>query len=437
METGNRHIDIEELFRQKLENAEVIPESSVNTQLMRKLSGKEFLRFNPARFNIYYLGLITAGLITAGVLLFSGDPKDDNNSQDSPPQVETSEVVGLPAEGEVKNVRKEETGAKTSLQPEAGTVETDQKTVESSVTETREGDVIVPTIISGSASKDIVISEKSGSDRLQAKSAGVSALFLPSAISGCAPLKIHFDNLADSYIKYNWTFGDGGFSGEKEPDWIYDVEGEYIAILKVTDSEGKTTSWSVPISVYPRPKAKFEFTPDNAVLPIDEIRFINYSTGAAGYKWDFGDGGASTAFEPVHKYLKYGRYDIRLVAISENGCSDTLIIKNAFSGSDYSIKMPNAFIPNSQGPSGGLYSSKSDENAEIFHPVYSGVTEYRLKIFSKTGILIFESNDINIGWDGYFKGQLCNPGVYIWKVSGNFSNGEPFTKMGDVTLLKN
>jgi PKD repeat protein len=297
--------------------------------------------------------------------------------------------------------------------------------------------VIVPTIINGSASKDIVISEKSGSDRLQAKSAGTSALFLPSAISGCAPLKIHFDNLADSYIKYNWAFGDGGFSSEKEPDWIYDVEGEYIAILKVTDSGGQTTSWSVPINVYPTPKAKFEFTPESAILPIDEIRFINYSTGAVGYKWDFGDGGASTAFEPVHKYLKYGRYNIRLVAISENGCSDTLIIKNAFSGSDYSIEMPNAFIPNSQGPSGGIYSSKSDENAEIFHPVYSGVTEYRLKIFSKTGILIFESSDINIGWDGYFKGQLCNPGVYIWKISGNFSNGEPFTKMGDVTLLKN
>ena len=53
------------------------------------------------------------------------------------------------------------------------------------------------------------------------------------------------------------------------------------------------------------------------------------------------------------------------------------------------------------------------------------------------GILIFETNDINIGWDGYFKGQLSNSGVYIWKVRGKYRNGEPFTKMGDVTLLKN
>ena len=35
------------------------------------------------------------------------------------------------------------------------------------------------------------------------------------------------------------------------------------------------------------------------------------------------------------------------------------------------------------------------------------------------------------------KVSCANPGVYIWKVRGNFINGEPFTKMGDVTLLKN
>jgi hypothetical protein len=64
------------------------------------------------------------------------------------------------------------------------------------------------------------------------------------------------------------------------------------------------------------------------------------------------------------------------------------------------------------------------------------VSDFQLRIFSKKGILIFESNDIYIGWDGYLKGQLCDPGVYIWKVRGTYKNGEPFVKMGDVTLLK-
>ena len=32
------------------------------------------------------------------------------------------------------------------------------------------------------------------------------------------------------------------------------------------------------------------------------------------------------------------------------------------------------------------------------------------------------------------KDNYVNPGVYIWKVRGKFRNGEPFIKMGDVTL---
>ena len=62
---------IRELFRHKLENAEIIPDASVNAKLMRSLARREFVRFNPARFNIYYLaGILLAGIV-AGILLFS------------------------------------------------------------------------------------------------------------------------------------------------------------------------------------------------------------------------------------------------------------------------------------------------------------------------------------------------------------------------------
>jgi PKD repeat protein len=188
--------------------------------------------------------------------------------------------------------------------------------------------------------------------------------------------------------------------------------------------------------VYPKPQARFEIATENDVATNYEMHFLNYSINAVQFRWDFGDGSASEVFEPGHRYSKFGNYNVRLVAYSEFGCSDSVTLFNALSGSQYFINFPNAFIPNTQGPTGGFYSSKSDEAAQVFHPSYSGVSDYQLKIFSKLGIQIFESNDINIGWDGYNNGQLCEPGVYIWKVRVKFRNGEPFTKMGDVTLLK-
>jgi PKD repeat protein len=250
-------------------------------------------------------------------------------------------------------------------------------------------------------------------------------------------LKVHFENRYSTDAKFSWIFGDGRYSDQKSPDWIFDREGEFRVVLNAYGLTGLISTYSVVIKVYAKPEARFETSPGNALIPDDEILFLNYSTSALNYTWDFGDGTISEQFEPRHKYQKFGKYDVRLTVNTEHGCSDTTVVADAFSGSGFFIRMPNAFIPNPLGPSGGSYSSKTDESSEIFHPVFSGVSEYQLRIFSKLGILIFESNDINIGWDGYFKGEPANPGVYIWKIRGSFSNGEQFTKMGDVTLLKN
>jgi PKD repeat protein len=265
---------------------------------------------------------------------------------------------------------------------------------------------------------------------------GDNLLFQVSDTEGCAPLNLTFYSESNSSDSCRWTFGDGGYSNEKNPKWIFDFEGEYKVVLNVFGKDGsKETSFKM-ITVYPRPKARFEINPENAVLPKDEIRFFNYSTDATNFEWNFGDGISSELFEPSHKYIKSGNFNVRLIATSDHGCSDSLTVMNAYSGSESFINFPNVFIPNVQGPSGGAYSAKSDEAALIFHPVSSGVSDYQLKIFSRLGILVFETNDINIGWDGYFKGQLSKAGVYIWKVRGTFRNGEPFIKTGDVTILR-
>jgi PKD repeat protein len=269
--------------------------------------------------------------------------------------------------------------------------------------------------------------------RLQKKT---FAAFDLSVSAGCLPLKVMFSNRSTGSDSCRWIFGDGGMSAETEPQWIFDDPGEYKVTLKVFGPGGAVSSSTKIITVYPRPDARFEIEPQSPIIPDDQIRFVNYSVDAVRYLWEFGDDNRSDAFEPEHKYNRYGRYNVRLIAWSEHGCSDTLLLTDAFAGSGCFITFPNAFIPNSDGPSGGNYSKKSDESAQIFHPVTSGVSEFQLRIFTRTGFLLFESNDINTGWDGYHKGQLCDPGVYIWKVRGTYKNGEQFVKMGDLTLLK-
>jgi len=441
LKTKKNDKNIRELFRRKLDGAEIIPDPSVNARLMRKLARREFIRFNPARFNAYYLGGIMAAVFTAAILFFS-DKFNSNNqnnltSTDVTEKISGIKVFDVPEASVIIREQKEQqnvSGKNSSNVRQNGNsdVRTDRKVLE------KESNTIAPAgIISNIPKNNILNDSNSESEKLLDSKVKGDAKIEVSALSGCVPLKLHFNVVSSSFDSCSWNFGDGGYSDKRSPDWIFDLDGEYKVVLNLfRDGKFLETSSTV-ITVYQRPQARFEITPEEPVIPDDEIRFLNYSANAIKFKWSFGDGSTSGLFEPTHRYSRFSNYNVKLVATSESGCSDSLIVMNAFSGSEYFINFPNAFIPNADGPSGGFYSNKSDESGQVFHPTSSGVIDYQLRIFSKFGILIFESSDVNIGWDGYFKGQMVDPGVYIWKVRGSYRNGESFVKMGDVTLLRN
>ncbi len=440
MKDKNEDKAFRELFRDKLENAEIVPSPSVSKILMRKLAVRRFLHFNAAKFNAWYAGgIVVAGTLIAVIL--SSNPKSDEQFKQSPALKEPdTQVINEKVKKNVPIIEeKGDTENKTVFEAQedkktyTGITSDEVKPVHHEQKVSNVNSVKIPDI----SDENIISDDKTGRNSLKATVKKIANLIAASVTEGCAPLKVIFRSMISPQDSCRWTFGDGGYSNYRNTEWLFDNEGEYEVTLEVFTADGNRLSSSVDIIVHSRPAARFEITPEDALIPDDEIIFMNYSTNAVKYKWDFGDGKVSGLFEPRHIYSKYDDYDIQLIAYSEYGCSDSLIIFNAFSGSGYYVNFPNAFMPNPNGPSGGYYSPRSDESAFVFHPVNSGVAEYQLRIFSRLGILIFESNDINIGWDGYYKGALCEPGVYIYKVRGLYISGEPFTKMGDVTLIKN
>ncbi|MCK7539376.1 MAG: hypothetical protein MZV63_54945 [Marinilabiliales bacterium] len=53
---------LENLFRNKLEENEMVAGSDLTGRFMRRLDRREFFRFNPVRFNIWYVTAAAAGL---------------------------------------------------------------------------------------------------------------------------------------------------------------------------------------------------------------------------------------------------------------------------------------------------------------------------------------------------------------------------------------
>jgi gliding motility-associated-like protein len=66
-----------------------------------------------------------------------------------------------------------------------------------------------------------------------------------------------------------------------------------------------------------------------------------------------------------------------------------------------------------------------------------GLVYFELLVFNRWGEKVFESNTINQGWDGYYKGQLQNPDVYVYQATYGF-RGEPLAKTskGSITLIR-
>jgi gliding motility-associated-like protein len=57
-------------------------------------------------------------------------------------------------------------------------------------------------------------------------------------------------------------------------------------------------------------------------------------------------------------------------------------------------------------------------------------------IYNRWGEELFRTNDINEGWDGTFRGQLCQDDAYVWIVQYTGVSGVQLEESGTVTLLR-
>jgi len=254
--------------------------------------------------------------------------------------------------------------------------------------------------------------------------------------TGCSPLTVQFINNSINGETYLWEFGDNTYSDELNPLHIFHLPGDYIVKLTTRSISGEDIYYG-QVSVYQNPITLFEIYPYEIVNDNQIIKTINNSLYADFYSWNFGDGSTSNEFQPWYKYELEGTYNIQLTTISINGCIDSLMfhtpIEVSFNIGD--IKFANAFKWNQSGPTGGYWNNGSIDNT-VFHPHFYNVIEYNMLIYNRWGELIYESNDVYKGWDGYLNnGKKATQGVYVYKVIGKYTNGETFFKVGDVTFL--
>ena len=255
--------------------------------------------------------------------------------------------------------------------------------------------------------------------------------------SGCLR-RSQFVNKSIHGESYTWDFGDKQYSSDKDPVHTYFVPGDYIVKLTVHNIAGEAVANGI-ITVHQNPSAILDAYPTNVVNNEQIVIFYSYSYFADSWLWYFGDGATSTEENPYHRYESPGSYTVSLHVSTSNGCVDSAAMETPVlvEWKTGTLKFPNAFKWNESGPTGGEWSEGVNPYMdEVFRPFFENVIEYRLQIFNRWGTLIYESKDLKRGWDGYFgNGNLAAQGVYVWKATGRYADGEYFDLVGDVTFL--
>lgn len=88
------------------------------------------------------------------------------------------------------------------------------------------------------------------------------------------------------------------------------------------------------------------------------------------------------------------------------------------------IFIPNAFTPNGDG--------LNDE----FGPELLFRTEVEMEVYNRWGELVFKEKDIDVRWDGRFKGNYVPNGVYIYRISYRNEAGELIQERGKVSVIR-
>lgn len=211
-----------------------------------------------------------------------------------------------------------------------------------------------------------------------------------------------------------------------QPSEFFDNLKAGVYHLKIRDSQGCTKD--TVVEIYEPATAALSIFPADTTIELGQSILLastvsNYSAADINfYNWSPVTGlNCTDCSSPVAAPYRYTTYILTVNYLNNCSVSQTA---NVYVNDGEDFFVPNAFSPNGDG------------NNDVFTIYAVGLMKANLKIFNRWGEKIYDTNNQWQGWDGTYKGQLQNPGVYTYYVQGVYLNGKEKIKTGSVTLVR-
>ncbi|MEO8822035.1 MAG: gliding motility-associated C-terminal domain-containing protein, partial [Ginsengibacter sp.] len=256
----------------------------------------------------------------------------------------------------------------------------------------------------------------------------VSADFSYSINKGCDYDTVHFNNRGKNEInQWLWQLDYNGTSSLQNPVSYFSSFGKKQITLKVSNGFCSDT---LTKEVFLDNELQALFETNNILCPEDSAVFKNESIGnIVSYFWNFQNGNTSEDQNPFpQKYpvlLTEHNYPVSLIVKNDIGCFDTAVNNIRALKSCY-IAIPNAFTPNGDGLNDFLYPLNAYKADNL-----------TFRVYNRSGQIIFQTHDWTRKWDGTFKGEPQDAGVFVWTLQYILRDtGKPVFMKGSTLLVR-
>jgi gliding motility-associated-like protein len=123
----------------------------------------------------------------------------------------------------------------------------------------------------------------------------------------------------------------------------------------------------------------------------------------------------------------------RVLALENDINADSSLSNTSCNYLPSRIYVPNVFTPDNGDNLNGIWRPVG---LGIYTLVENQLASYRLEIYNRWGQRVFETEDLQQGWDGTFNGRNALEGVYVYRISAQGLDGKVINKKGTLTLLR-
>lgn len=255
----------------------------------------------------------------------------------------------------------------------------------------------------------------------------IAAIVAPSITCVNTPITIAFDGDATGITDFIWNFSGGtanGTGASREVSWST-VGNKNITLSIVVGnciSEAVTATVFVGQATVDAPSL-VQMEEDGNVL-LDITPQTNSGSSTFTYAWTDPNNGLSCTNCEDPEATQSGNYGV--IITDSNSCTAAAAINVSNLPPKQDALIPNAFTPN------------GDATNSIFRVVGSNVSGVDMKVYSRWGLLMYETQTSNLseGWDGNYKGKPAPIETYVYAINVTFNDGSTRLFKGNVSLIR-